>query len=486
MRGLGPRYYNGWAKSTNERARGARLTATTSEDVKEMANDGGALAAKGAADDERSSGELDCVGAGSGKASNKPAKKQAKKLEPMWSASFILLLCVNFFQSMGTQFAGTALPLYARDLGGDATMVGLVVSAFAITALAIRPFSGPAFDSFQKKRLYFLAYSLNTISMFLYAFADTTELLFAVRLLHGIGIGTAAPLGMALVSRVVPASRLSSGVSFYMLAFSVAQSVGPAFAVWLAGTFGYFPTFISAGCMLTVALCIIPLVKIAPETNLPPYKIKLDRIFAKQVFVPTGIICLISCAFSCTASFLVIYGTLVGVADIGFYFTVYAVCLLVTRPLFGRLSDQHGAKVILIPAFIAFGISYVIISQATTLPMFLLAAVIGSCGFGICNPLLQALALRMVPADHTGAGTNTTYTGLDVGNLLGPALAGVLVDLFIPLAGSEATAYSWMWLCMVIPIALGLVMYLMMARRMDEGAKQASAVDYEDTKANAR
>lgn len=401
-------------------------------------------------------------------------KNDKNKFESMWSASFVALLCVNFFQSMGTQFATTIIPLSARGMGADATTVGVVVCAFAITALAIRPFSGPAFDSFSKKRLYFMAYALNAVSMFLYAFASSPATLFAVRLLHGIGIGCAAPLGMALVSKVVPYSRLSSGVSMYMLAFSIAQSVGPAFAVWMAGTCGYFPTYISAGVLLSVACCIIPFVKVKPEENRPPYKIQPDRIFAKQAFIPAGILCLISCAFSCTASFLVIYGTLLGVDHIALYFTVYALCMLVTRPFFGRMSDIHGTKAILIFAFIAFGASYVIISQATTLPMFLLAAVVGSCGFGVCNPLVQALALRMVPPDHTGAGTNTTYTGLDVGNLLGPALAGVLVDVFLPIAGAESTAYSWMWLCMLVPIVLAVVLFLSQYKRMAANVKKAA------------
>lgn len=202
-------------------------------------------------------------------------KNDKNKLESMWSTSFVALLCVNFFQSMGTQFATTIIPLSARGMSADATTVGVVVCAFAITALAIRPFSGPAFDSFSKKRLYFMAYALNAVSMFLYAFASSPATLFAVRLLHGIGIGCAAPLGMALVSKVVPYSRLSSGVSMYMLAFSIAQSVGPAFAVWMAGACGYFPTYISAGVLLSVACCIIPFVKVKPEENRPRTKFSL-------------------------------------------------------------------------------------------------------------------------------------------------------------------------------------------------------------------
>ncbi|MBR2834802.1 MAG: hypothetical protein IKE43_03695 [Coriobacteriales bacterium] len=56
----------------------------------------------------------------------------------------------QFFNSFGQATAGTVLPLFARDLGATTSVIGFVAGAFAITALAIRPFAGPAFDSFSK------------------------------------------------------------------------------------------------------------------------------------------------------------------------------------------------------------------------------------------------------------------------------------------------------------------------------------------------
>ncbi|MDD7203460.1 MAG: MFS transporter [Coriobacteriaceae bacterium] len=173
-----------------------------------------------------------------------------RRSDSIWSPTYTLLIVVNFFQSMAAQIANTAIPLYARSLGITTASIGVIVASFTITAIAIRPFSGPAFDSFPKKTLFLGACLINMIAMVLYSFAASTETLFAVRLLHGVGIGCAAPLGMAICNQVLPPSRISSGISIYMLAFTVAQAIGPAFAVWFTQSVSYQSTFIISGCLL--------------------------------------------------------------------------------------------------------------------------------------------------------------------------------------------------------------------------------------------
>ena len=389
----------------------------------------------------------------------------------------MVLLAVNFFQSMSAQIANTVIPLYARDLGANAAMLGTIVSTFAITALAVRPFSGPAFDSFRKKPFMFAAYLVNMTAMFLYGVADTPGSLMAVRLLHGVGIGCAGPLGMAICNQILPHERLSSGISIYMLAFTVAQSVGPAFAVWFAGIVGYQVTFFTSGTLLAVSCALILFLKVPEIPNRPAYKIRPERIFAKPALIPAIMLCLLCMAFSAIGSFLVIYGMLRGVSDIALFFTVYAICLLITRPVFGKISDTRGTTVVLVPAIICFAVSYVLISQAASLPAFLIAAVVSALGFGICTPLMQALTFKIVPTKRSGAGSNTTYTGMDVGSLLGPVLAGTLVDVFTPVWGSEVAGYSTMWLLLIVPILASLAFYLASRKRIRRYAHAAAKED---------
>lgn len=45
-------------------------------------------------------------------------------------------------------------------------MVGVVVSSFTLSALLVRPFAGPAFDSFSRKRLLLIAQGIICLSFF--------------------------------------------------------------------------------------------------------------------------------------------------------------------------------------------------------------------------------------------------------------------------------------------------------------------------------
>ena len=58
------------------------------------------------------------------------------------------------------------------------------------------------------------------------------------------------------------------------------------------------------------------------------------------------------------------------------------------------------------------------------------------------------------------------YHGMDIGMLIGPYVGGVVIELLIPVMGSEVAAYSTMWLVMTIPIIAGIVFFVSQSRRL--------------------
>ena len=379
----------------------------------------------------------------------------------LWNWGFIMLIVVNLTQSLGTFMAINIIPLYARGLGAPASMIGFITGAFAVTALAVRPFSGPAFDSFSKKWLFFIATVLCFVATFGYAFTSSVIVLILLRFVNGVGVGCCGPLGMALASEQIPEGRMSSGIGFFTIATAISQAFGPALGIELSQRWGYAPAFLTASAFIAVGALLLALfVHDAPDAPRLPYKIALNRIFARQAVVPAVVLGLLSMSFACTNSFMAIYGGLRQVGGIGLYFTVYALCLLVTRPLFGHLSDKYGTTKVAVPAMCCFAASFIIVSRSSSLAGFVAAALVAGCGFGATTPLMQSLMFKCVPHTYRGAGSNTTYTGQDAGQLLGPFLAGVVIDALVPVTGSEVAAYSTMWLVMLIPIVAGIVVYL--------------------------
>lgn len=385
--------------------------------------------------------------------------QKGKKTESIWSVPFVILLAANFFQSMAAFMSNTTIPLYIDAMGASAGIVGIVVSAFAITALLIRPFAGPAFDSFSRKKLLMIAQAINGVAFVLYGVVDSVPAFIAVRMLHGIGIGCSGPLAMSLVSEYLPIAKFATGISVYSLAQTFAQVIGPGTGLWLIEVIGFQNTYLIAAALLIASVASISRVKELPREH-PPYQLKLGRMFAREAVDKAVVIALFAVAFGGVVSYLVLYGTKLGIDNLGIYFVVYALCLLVTRPLYGRLADTFGAQRVLIPGVLFFEASYVMLANTTDFAGLMAVAVVSSAGFGACMPLTQSLAMQSVPAERRGAASNTTFTGLDVGSLCGPLFAGAVIELLVPVTGSLLGAYSAMWLVMLVPMAFAFVIIL--------------------------
>lgn len=381
----------------------------------------------------------------------------------IWSVPFVILMVVNFFQSMAAFMSNTTLPVYVDSLGASTGMVGVVVGSFSITALLIRPFAGPAFDSFSRKRMLIGTQAIICVSLVGYGLADSIQMLICIRLLHGIGIGCGGPLAMSLVSEFLPFSKFASGISIYALAQSFAQVIGPATGLYVVDAIGFSATYFLAAALVLVAMLCITIIK-EPYRECLPYELKLDRMFAKEVVGQAAALLLLATSFACMGSYVVLYGYERGVENMGFFFVVYAICLVVTRPASGKLADRFGTPVMLISGVLFFGLSYALLFMANSMGGFVAAAIAGSAGFGCCAPLLQSYALQAVPESRRGAATNTTYTGMDLGMLLGPLLGGFVVEALVPVVGAQVNAYACMWLVMLIPAVGTLLLSIRWAR----------------------
>ena len=383
----------------------------------------------------------------------------SEQKESIWSLPYVVLMAVNLFQSMAAFMTNTTLPVYADALGATPSMVGIIVSSFSITALLIRPFAGPAFDSFSRKRLLIASQLVICACMFLYGVVDSLEGLVAVRLVHGVGIGCGGPLAMSLVSEFLPESRFASGISIYALAQSFAQVVGPAAGLYLVEAVGFSAAYFLAASCILVAICGVAIIR-EPYRERLRYELKLNRMFAPEAIGKGVALMLLATSFSCMGAYVVLYGYSVGVEQMGLFFIVYALCLLGTRPLFGSLADRFGAPRMLAVGIAFFAASYVALAAADSLPTFIVAAVLGSAGFGCCGPLLQSAALASVPPARRGAASNTAFTGLDLGMLVGPIVGGAVIEAATPLLGSLPAAYSVMWVAMLAPAAAAFLVIL--------------------------
>lgn len=385
---------------------------------------------------------------------NHPAVKS------VWNKGFIGMLIMNLFLMMGLFMMNVLVPTYAAHLGATAAIVGLVTGILAITALAVRPIVGPSTRYFRNNRLLAGAVFLTILAFICYGLAESITLIVIGRLLHGMGMGFFAPVSMALVSNTLPPDKLASGIGIFSLGGALATALGPSFGLALVDRFGYQTTFFIGALIMTIAMLLPLLLK----SELPPrnssFHIRCSDIIAKEVLIVAVIMFFLSGAYSCVNYFIVLYGQAAGVKEIGLFFTSYSIFLFISRPFSGRIADKYGVDKILIPGIIIFALSFLLLSFSQTLPMFILTGAVLAFGFGICQPTIQTLCIQLVPVERRGVAGNTAFIGTDIGYLIAPFIAGIIVTLIQNRGGTDVSAYAIMYRWMMIPIIVAFFLFM--------------------------
>ena len=133
-----------------------------------------------------------------------------------------------------------------------------------------------------------------------------------------------------------------------------------------------------------------------------------------------------------------------------YFFIVYVVALLISRPFTGKWFDQFGANVIMIPSIISFALGMFLLSQASGVFLFLLSAAFIGLGWGTIFPTAQTVAIQVAPSNRKGIATATYLSTMDSGIGIGSVIVGIL---------GVQIGYSSMYLYSSIFVILGLLVY---------------------------
>ena len=143
----------------------------------------------------------------------------------------------------------TAATLVKHELHLSATQLGFLLTAFFITYMPMQPVVGWLVDTFTASRVLVAGFVVWSLATILSGFAEGFALLFACRLLLGLGESVSFPsMSRILCENVSEAQRgLANGVVQSGLAF------GPAFGIFFGGmliaAWGWRPFFIGFGLL---------------------------------------------------------------------------------------------------------------------------------------------------------------------------------------------------------------------------------------------
>lgn len=375
----------------------------------------------------------------------------------IWNKMFLSIFFANMALNLGQQMSNSLLSLYAKSTGAPADQIGQLMSMFAVTALIFRFVSGPAMNSFDRKKLVAMAMGFMATAYLGFSFAptiagfmglETVTVLKCFRLLQGVGNAFGNSCCLTIVADTLPKDKFTSGMGYYACAQVVAQSIGPTIGIMLRDIFGYNITYILFACIMFLALLATTQVRVAPCERIP-FNLKLNNMIAKEALVPATVTFLVAMGFTTINAFLLVYAEERSITGGSLFFTVYALTMLVTRPMVGKLTDKFGFVKVCIPSILATACSLALIGYSANTLMLLLAAFVNAFGYGAVQPMLQSLCMKAVSQERRGSASSTNYIFMDAATIIGPSLCGWVATIF---------GYTpAMWLVMTIPVLLGVL-----------------------------
>ena len=164
------------------------------------------------------------------------------KLRGAFIASGILSAAWDLFQFY--------FPIYGHSQGLSASVIGSVLSVFALATFIVRIFL-PAWLK-RSSEAQILVYGIFTaaFAFVLFPFFSNAWLLAAVAFILGLGVGSGQPMSMSLIYALAPTGRTSEAAGLRVMVNNVAHLFIPLFFGSLGTAFGFAPVFVSNAAML--------------------------------------------------------------------------------------------------------------------------------------------------------------------------------------------------------------------------------------------
>ena len=382
--------------------------------------------------------------------------------EKLLNRGYISLFLINLIVSVSFSMVSTTVFLYVTEIGATAAVAGSVVGILSIASLCMRPFTGILSDRMERRRLLMLSQLVIALAMLGCSFSRSVPLLMFFRILHGIGFSVATTVTMAFVAMTIPRDRMTQGMGYFALGQTAATAVAPGIGLYLGEHFGYASTLRSASLILVCAaamtfLCLDRTQMLSAGGG-QARPVRLADMFSLSLLPLCILSCITAGATGIENSYIAVFGREVGIGNVGWYFSIAAVALLLARVFGGRLTDRYekpmmtGGYLVMVLAFLILGLFPQNADMGLMVALLATAAACKSLGLGIVQPALQASCIRRAPEERRGIASSMYYLGTDVGQALAPVLGGVIMGI----AGIRT-----IFLVYLVPLLSAVLIYLM-------------------------
>ncbi|WP_449281640.1 MFS transporter [Leucobacter sp.] len=351
------------------------------------------------------------------------------------------LVAGGFTVALGYGVVAPAIPQFALEFGVSNFAASAIVSAFALMRLLSAPLAGWVVGRLGERRTYTLGILIVAVSTGAAALAADYTQFVVLRGAGGIGSTMFTVAATALLIKVSPPRARARVASLNAAGFLLGGLLGPVFG-GIVASFGlrapfvfYFVTLLAAAAVVAVSLrgsqaAARPNGDDAPgdeamtlreAVRLPHFRSLLLSVFAfgwSSFGVRVSVIpILVAVAFQGDAALA------------AWVLAAYAAgnALLILPS--GRWNDTVGRKPMLVLGTAVLALAYAALPASPSIGVVFAVMFAAGAGSALVNPGQQAV-LADVLAQRRGGGVVAAYSMTsDLGGVLGPLVAGAIVDL---------------------------------------------------------
>ncbi|QYF83767.1 MFS transporter [Brevibacterium sp. PAMC21349] len=386
----------------------------------------------------------------------------------LWTKDFVIVSSINFFITLIFYLLMVTLAIYAvNELDASTSEAGLISGIFIIGTLIGRLFIGRFIDSIGRKKTLFIGLIFFTLTTLLYFVDLGIGFLLVNRLIHGMAMGMASTATGTIVAQIIPPTRKGEGIGYYSMSATLATAIGPFIGLFMAQNTSFqviFSFCLALGVisLITAFFLYVPALKVTAKVT-ESKGFKLSNFIEPKALPISIITLLLAFCYSSVLSFISFYAIEINLVNTAsFFFVVYAVAVLLSRPFSGPLMDRKGSNFIMYPAFIIFGVGLLLLSMTTNSFTLLAAGFLIGLGFGNMQSSSQAIAVKLTPPHRMGMATSTFFIMLDAGLGFGPYILGFIIPV---------TGYSTLYVILGVVVILTSVLYYFLHGKKERTAR---------------
>ena len=360
-----------------------------------------------------------------------------------WRSTLFVMFTAQLLAIVGFTFVLPFLPFYIREIGiTNERLVpiwaGILGAASSLTMTIFSPIWGWLSDRYGRKLMVERAMFTGAIITMAMGMVSNVYQLLTLCLLAGAFTGTISA-SIALVSSVLPGTKLGFGLGLIQVAFFLGMSLGPWIGGMIADIVGYRLTFIAGGIILFVGgILVMTGVK---EKFIRPSAVSLKQsgsirtLFALPGFVDLMVVFLLF-YFSVNIAIPIIPLLIEAAGNLktqvasttGLLFAVTGATASISAAGIGYLSDRSGHKRVLIVNLFITSLMWIAHALAQSIGQLLIVRILFGFAAGGNIPTMNALVGKLIPKESYGKAYGLMASMSSLGMTLGPLVGGIMAS----------------------------------------------------------